>query len=83
MFSIDKSIPLPSRAFDQRVKYPFHSMDVGDSFAVPVPEGEDLNAAAKRIRTTSAAAARRLGIKLIVGVETTEAGTNLRVWRTA
>lgn len=77
MIAIEKNIPVPARTHDSRMKYPFHQMEVGDSFAVPCFEGVDIELLTKRMRTTMGAAARRLERKFVMAVE----GQGVRVWR--
>jgi len=80
--AIEKNIPVPARTHDSRVKYPFHAMEVGDSFAVPAV-GIDVELLTKRMRTTMGAAARRLSRKFVLAVESTAEGQGIRVWRAA
>lgn len=77
MIVVEKHIPMPARSHDGRTKYPFHSMEVGDSFAVALVEGETLDVLAKRIRTAMGAAGRRLTRKFVLAAE----GNSVRVWR--
>lgn len=77
MITIEKHVPIPARNHDSRMKYPFHMMDVGDSFAVQASEGVDLELLTKRMRTTMGAAARRLNRKFVLAIE----GQGIRVWR--
>lgn len=79
MISIDKDIPMPARAHDGRTKYPFHTMEVGDSFAVALSGDDTIDTLAKRVRTAMGAAGRRLGRKFILGAE----AAGVRIWRTA
>jgi len=45
MFEIEKNVPLPERKANTS-KYPFNSMEIGDSFAVPADiKGTVMNAA--------------------------------------
>lgn len=77
MISIEKNIPVPAHGADNRVRYPFHAMEVGDSFYV-ARQGEDtVDALVKRLRTSSGAAGRRLQRKFVVGIE----NDGVRVWR--
>lgn len=78
MIAIEKHIPIPARSHDSRMKYPFHQMEVGDSFSVSNTEGLDSVLLTKRMRTTMGAAARRLNRKFVLAVE----GAGIRVWRT-
>jgi hypothetical protein len=85
MFTIEKGIPVPVRT--PKVDYPLASLEVGDSFLVPVDfttETPEAKAAAnKTVRTVASAAAvankKDNGSKFaackVVG--------GMRVWRTA
>lgn len=77
MITIEKHVPIPARNHDSRMKYPFHMMDVGDSFAVACAEGVAIDLLTKRMRTTMGAAARRLNRKFVLAIE----GNGIRVWR--
>lgn len=79
MIAVDKNIPIPAKSYDGRNKYPFHTMEVGDSFALATAEGEDIAALAKRMRTSMGAAGRRLGRKFVLDRE----GAGVRIWRAA
>jgi len=55
MIKMDKGVPIPKR---RKSKYPILDMFVGDSFAVPVPEGRNprrvqssINTACNKIKT--------------------------------
>lgn len=70
---IEKNIPVPS-PHAAREKYPFHQMEIGDSFVVPVD------------RRTAASAActwykKKHGMRFVT--RTTEDGKFVRVWRIA
>jgi hypothetical protein len=85
MFTIEKGIPVPVRA--PKVEYPLASLEVGDSFLVPVDFVTDtLEAkagASKTVRTVASAAAvankkdagSKFAARKVVG--------GMRVWRTA
>lgn len=77
MITIEKNIPVPARSHDSRMKYPFHQMDVGDSFVVRASEDVGIDLLTKRMRTTMGAAARRMGRKFVLAIE----GDSVRVWR--
>ena len=57
MIAIDKNIPMPARSYGGRTKYPFHTMEVGDSFAVGLSGEDTTDTLAKRVRTAMGAAA--------------------------
>lgn len=68
-FIIEKGIPLQPIQKGV-VKYPFHKMDVGDSFSVPKPDG-------RKLRSASSAYAKRIGKKFTVRTQ----GGVVRLWR--
>lgn len=69
MFKIEKNVPLPTGPHGN-TKYPFASMQVGDSFfADGLPNSA---------RVAAYSAARRHGITLVTKRE----GTGYRIWRT-
>lgn len=35
MYEIDKGVPMPGKRSNDRCRYPFRTMEVGDSFLVP------------------------------------------------
>jgi len=77
MFAIEKGIPVPaSRQFGTATKYPFRSMDVGDSFAVPV-NGD------KKTQVRVAVSARIAGKRVNKQFVTRRSGEVVRVWRVA
>lgn len=77
MFVLDSHIPIPAKSHDGRNKYPFHTMEVGQSFVVEPKESEDQEGCSKRMRTSMGAAGRRLSRKFVIAPE----GTGVRVWR--
>lgn len=70
-YPVDKSVPLPDKSGPSR-KYPFHKMEVGDSFAYPAAERNSVSGAAWH-------AAKVLGRKFV----TRKHGDGYRVWRVA
>jgi hypothetical protein len=70
---IDRNVPLPVGRNFRRTKYPFASMEVGDSFVFPASANES------SARSQSNVAGRKSGRKF--SVRKTEAG--LRCWRIA
>lgn len=79
MIAIDKNIPMPARSYGGRTKYPFHTMEVGDSFAVGLSGEDTTDTLAKRVRTAMGAAGRRLARKFVLDIE----APGVRVWRAA
>jgi len=73
-FTIDSHIPTPMKHQGTPSKYPFNTMEIGDSFFVPNVEGKR-NPAAQSAHTDG----RRKGRKYVTRTE----GNGLRVWRTA
>lgn len=79
MFTIDDDIPVPK--FRSLGKYPFGSMNVGQSFSAPENSAAKVRAAlASYVKKSAASAERRQYITRIV----TEKGERvLRCWRVA
>ena len=75
---IEKGVPLPGRAW-RRLQYPFADMEVGDSFSVPVPEGEQPGAFASSLRSNAFRYGESLNMKFTVRL--TAANARVRVWR--
>jgi hypothetical protein len=71
---IEKGKPIPS--FPQR-KYPFHAMEMGDSFFVPF--GENAERTKNNVRCCALAFGRRNGRKFSIRND----GEGIRVWRVA
>jgi hypothetical protein len=94
MFTIDKNVPPPPNARDGRggrpSKYPFASMEIGDSFLVPYPreartsdEAVELRRATKNI-ITSAVSQYKIRTGNRSQKYTTRAeDSGVRVWRIA
>ena len=78
---IEANIPVPAEYVDGRHtkrKYPFHDMQVGDSFFVPASVQRS-----KIVRNAAEWHANRYGKRMIVRVETDPTGVDgCRVWRT-
>lgn len=79
-FKIEKNVDLPRAAVTaRRSKYPFADMVDGDSFLVPVEEGDST----QRVQTTLCAAAshhaKKYGGKFI----TRKVEGGVRIWRKA
>ena len=70
---IEKTIPIP-RAHATRGKYPFHQMEIGDSFVVPVDRRIAASVACDWYK-------RKHGMKFVT--RKTEDGKFVRVWRIA
>ncbi|MXO67764.1 hypothetical protein GRI72_02815 [Altererythrobacter marinus] len=75
-FKIEKGIEMPASHRAMR-RYPFADMEVGDSFAVPVNDGED----DMTVRSAAWDYGRRHGMKF-TGRLLRDEGV-LRVWRVA
>lgn len=74
MFIVDKDIPLPAKVRRTNSKYPFDTMEPGDSFFVAAKK-------ATSIQRTAAHAGKRLGMKFR-SVEVSEGGVDgTRCWR--
>ena len=72
-YEIEKGVPLAAkRAYDH--KYPFSSMEIGDSFFAPCDE-----TARNRITTSVSYASKRYGTKYV----TRKVDGGFRVWRIA
>jgi hypothetical protein len=70
-YSIDKGVKMPSDAVKRTPKYPFHEMNVGDSFVASA-------CLTDRLRTAMSAWGKKLGRKFIlrkIGEQV------VRVWR--
>jgi len=76
MFEIKKDVPIPAVRMPggRGVKYPFRSMEVGDSFHADVSAAE-----AKKIQYAATAYSRRNGVKFT----TRRSDTGVGIWRTA
>ncbi len=72
MYQIESNIPIPELAGRKPPKYPFDSMNVGDSFRVSAEE-------VKSARQSAFAYARRKNVKF----STRHDGDGLRIWKTA
>ena len=83
---IDKGVPLPPshHALSGTSVYPFLQMEVGDSFAMPVPDGHDidswqskLSGAARNFQRTVYGRGKQFATRR------NAEGTEVRVWRIA
>ena len=76
MYEITSDVPMPTAS-----KYPFGTMQIGDSFAVPVPPGADAGAHAAALRSRCFSWGKKNGLKFTVRLY--DARTAARVWRVA
>jgi len=74
MFQIEKGIEIPVLTRNTEPKYPFKSMEIGDSFFVPCTEDD-----AKKVRNSISSSARSAKVKHVTRI----AEGGLRVWRVA
>lgn len=68
---VDKEIPAPFIRIGRVPKYPWHTLKVGESFAVP--EDRDMTS----MRSQCSRAGKKLGMRFAVR----DTGKQLRVWR--
>lgn len=73
---MEKDIPIPESANGRKNLYPFSSMDVGDSFAVPF-EAVEKSKIRSRVTASCTSYAKAAGVKFSTRV----IGNLLRVWR--
>ena len=61
MFQIRKNVPMPSRnrGPGRAPMYPFGEMGIGDSFLVPIPQGETAEKVGERIRAAASTWCKR------------------------
>lgn len=87
---IEKNIPIPprfhsgssrGRSFPELTRYPFHLMEIGDSFLSTADFGESTFHHRKRVRSSATSAEKRYGKLYTVRRLKNENG--IRVWRTA
>jgi len=71
MFDIETNIPIPAKRREWSVKYPWHVLDVGQSFFVPDGNFKSMLSLASRAKG-------RTGKKYLVR----EVDGGVRVWRT-
>ena len=75
---IDKGIPVPQLTSGRRRIYPFHAMDVGDSFAVVVGADRNSGVVLRNVRQRAA-----VGLKGAICEARVEDGVDvIRCWRT-
>lgn len=75
-FAIEDGIPFPSRGF-RRDKYPWHVLDVGDSFFVEPEDGQTLDQLMNGLTSCRNLAQRRSGWRF--SMLRTHKG--IRIWR--
>ena len=83
MFEIEKDVPVTPALVGRPPKYPFASMEVGDSFAVPMEGVPDLyggDRSTARLRTAASHRGTRDGRYFIVRADS--ANNVTRCWRT-
>ena len=80
-YEIEQGVPVPADRSIRNSKYPFEKMEVGDSFAVPVPDTERAGDYAAGIRTVAYAWGKKRSGKFKVRIEGNH--TSIRVWRVA
>jgi len=80
---IEKNVPLPERIRSSSDEFPYSRMEVGDSFAVPVPPDEAYHTGvyAARVRGTVCAWGKKHGAKFTVLL--VDQKTKVRIWRVA
>lgn len=77
MFAIEKGVEIPKAKAFRQAKYPYQSMEVGDSFFVP---SDEKGSPVTRMRSSVASYLKRNNeLKFIVR----EVEGGARVWRTA
>ncbi len=79
MFAVERGIPMPARR--NMTKYPFAQLEVGDSFAVPIPMGTDAGARTAAILSAAYSWGKRNSIRFAVRLDDNKA--TARVWRVA
>ena len=74
---IQKNKKMPTEGFGGSTKYPWRSMEVGDSFFIPVKAGDDVDKLQRAIIASSRNVCKRATRRVV------ERGVRgLRVWRT-
>ena len=78
MFQVETGIPTPvGYRHENRRKYPWKEMRVGDSFYVPTRQDQSTNKLQTSMGATAAGARKRLHARYTVRIE----GDGVRVWR--
>lgn len=75
-FEIEKGVPIPPKK-SKLNKYPFHAMEPGDSFLIPLPPEVDRRTFTVRVTVRVAAWRKATGYRFTI--RTMEGG--VRVWR--
>lgn len=75
MYEIEKNVPLAGKAMGRNTKYPLASMEIGDSFVVPLKYPEQRNTLASTISIFSRKHGRKFATRRI--------DNSVRVWRIA
>lgn len=78
---IEKNVPMPNGRRQPKKDFPYAKMEVGDSFAVPVPDGEQVGQFSAKVRTQSYQWGKQNKAKFSVLL--VDEQTNVRVWRVA
>lgn len=76
-YPIEHNIEMPDGGMASNNKYPWKEMAVGDSFFVPVRDGEIPDRVMRRVQPSCCNAGHRLGKHFVI--RTVEGGA--RVWR--
>jgi len=81
-YTIEKGIEMPARkgGSGRPGKYPFSDMEVGDSFAVPVDDDQDVETRKQTVSNCARTWAKRNSLERTFSVR--EVGGVLRCWRT-
>ena len=79
MFEVEKGIPIPRGIRARRFDFPLSNMDIGDSFLVPLEDGNEKSVSSVRQALYNARKREAADLKLI----TTVTPDGLRVWRKA
>jgi hypothetical protein len=81
---IEKAVPIPPKRFGRAARiipWPFKTMEVGDSFAIPVPEGFTPQEVAAALRRDADTFGRVAMPDLRVTVRIEEGDKTVRLWR--
>ena len=73
-----KTIPIPSRS-----KYPWKTIEVAQSFFVPVPDGRDLDGFMKQMRIQAVRAGGKYNRRFTTRSVHEHGKDGIRIWRTA
>lgn len=82
---IEKNIPLPEHkpGAGKPNKYPFAEMEIGDSFAVPIPRGKSVSKARTSLHSAALSFTRynNLNWTFKTGEEVVDRLAYVRIWR--